>query len=297
MKNIDLNLLKVFDVVMTERNVSKAAETLFLSQPAVSHALTRLRHSIGDKLFVKVPSGVAPTARAVELAQPIRQAIAMLESALSPERFEPSTSERTFRIAAHDYFTSVIAAPLAKALAERAPNMSVRVRPTAGRALEQLDRQEVDFAVSAFGEIPNRFASHVLIEDRYVCVLSAQHPLAHKNLTMQDYCAARHLLVSPKGDERGFVDTALAKLGRTRHIGMIINQFSPAGSVVENTDLIFTAPQRIAERFLSSCQVVTTTCPVVAPDTFTTTHLVWHNDFAGSSAHQWFIDTLVAVTR
>lgn len=280
---------------MVERNVSRAAERLFLSQPAVSHALSRLRHVVGDDLFIKSTHGVRPTPRAMELAEPVNRALAALEDALNPPVFDPTTSNRIFRIATHDYFTAVIAAVLAERLTETAPKISVRLKPTEGRALEILDQQDADFAVSAFGELPDRFESVPLFQDEYVTLMRAGHPLAKGNLTTKKFASARHLLISPRGDERGFADTILAVQGYTRHVAMIINQFAPAGEIIANSDMILTVPRRIADRAIQTFGCVARKSPIEPPDAFTETSVIWHKRFGNHPAIQWFADTLVEV--
>ncbi|MEM9300568.1 MAG: LysR family transcriptional regulator [Pseudomonadota bacterium] len=292
---LDLNLLRVFDAVMAERNVTRASERLYLSQPAVSHALGRLRHALQDDLFVKVPAGVRPTPKALELSGPVGEALAALERALNPPVFDPKTSSRVFRIATHDYLVTVLIAELAAALAARAPGVSVRIRPTEGRALEMLDAQEADMAISAFGELPERFDEQVLMQDRYVCLMRPDHPLATGRITLKRFAAARHLLISPRGDARGFVDDALAAHGLTRHVAMIINQFSPAGGIVAASDLVVTASERIALAQAGRHQLVTRPCPVEVPATFTRTSVVWHRRLGEHPALAWLRALLVEV--
>lgn len=297
MGSLDLNLLRVFDAVMAERHVTRAAEKLFLSQSAVSHALTRLRHALKDELFIKVPGGVMPTPRAQELSVPVSRALRQLEDALSPAEFNPSSSTRVFRVAAHDYFATVLAESVAETLMRVAPDVSFRVRPTAGRALEQLDNQEVDFAISAFGELPERFESVGLLKDRFVCIMAKAHPLARQRLTLKRYAAARHLLISPKGDERGFVDQMLASEGLTRHVAMIINQFSPAGRIVASSDLLLTLPERLALQFAANESVKLCECPVGSPRAFNETVLVWHKSYGNHPALIWMRSVLEQTAR
>ncbi len=293
--SLDLNLLRVFDAVLAERNVTRAAERLYLSQPAVSHALTRLRHAVGDDLFVKVPGGVRPTPRARELGAPVNEALAALEQALNPPEFDPATSTRSFRIATHDYLTTVLMADLAAHLAALAPGVSVRLRPTEGRALEMLDQQEADMAISAFGVLPERFDEQVLLRDRYVCVMRAGHPLAAARLTVGRFARARHLLISPRGDERGFVDTALAARGLSRRVAMIVNQFAPALGIVAASDLVLTVPERVVAGAADPSALHIAPCPVDTPDTFTKTSVVWHRRLGRHPALAWLRETLVQV--
>ncbi len=292
---LDLNLLRVFDAVMAERNVTRAAERLFLSQPAVSHALGRLRHVLADELFVKVPGGVRPTPRAQELAGPVNEALAALEQAFNPPAFDPARSTLRFRIATHDYLATVLMAALAERLAGEAPGISVRLRPTEGRALEMLDLQEADMAISAFGELPERFEERKLFDDHYVCVMRRDHPLAAKRLTLKRFAAARHLLISPRGDERGFVDTALAAEGLTRHVAMIINQFAPAARIVARSDLVLTVPARIAQQDAEAFDLKVMPCPVEVPESFTRTSVIWHRRLGRHPAFQWLQQVMAEV--
>lgn len=293
--SLDLNLLRVFDAVMATRHVSRAAERLYLSQPAVSHALARLRHTLDDPLFVKVPGGVRPTPKALELAAPVSGALASLEQALNPPVFDPDTSSRVIRVATHDYLVTVLMAGLAGELRSRAPGISVRVRPTEGRALEMLDAQEADMAISAFGELPDRFEEQVLFRDRYVCMMAQDHPLSSVRLTLKRYAGARHLLVSPRGDERGFVDTALAGQGHTRHVAMIINQFSPVGGIIAGSDMVVTLPERIAAVQAKEHHLHVTECPVEAPEAFTQTSVIWHHRLGVHPAFSWLRQLMVEV--
>lgn len=293
--SLDLNLLRVFDAVMTEGNVTRAADRLFLSQPATSHALGRLRHILKDDLFVKVPGGVRPTPRAQELAGPVHEALTSLEQAFNPPEFDPATSNRVIRVATHDYLVTTLMARVAADLADHAPGISLRLRPTAGRAPEMLDLQEVDMAVSAFGDLPERFDKAVLLRDRYCCVVRRGHPLARGKMTLKRFAEARHLLISPRGDERGFVDTDLAGQGMTRHIGLIINQFAPAGEIVAATDLVLTVPERLARMQADTHGLVVLPSPVEPPGAFTSTEVVWHRRLGNHPALTWFRDRLIAL--
>ncbi|MEO1247730.1 MAG: LysR family transcriptional regulator [Pseudomonadota bacterium] len=294
--SIDLNLLKIFDAVMSEGNVTRASQRLYMSQPAVSHALNRLRHTLKDELFVKASSGVRPTPRAQELAGPVNLALSALAGALQTTRFDPENSDRVFRIATHDYLTTVLMANLARYLKVHAPKVRIQLKLMEGRALEMLDQQEADLAISAFGVLPARFESRTLIEDKYVVVMRSDHPLARQRLTVKRYAAASHLLVSPRGDPRGFVDTALARLGLTRHVAIVINQFSPAAAIVQQSDLLLTVPERIAKQHARSHDLRLTRCPVASPESYSITSMVWHSRFGKHPAHDWLRDVLLKVS-
>lgn len=295
--NFDLNLLRVFDAVMTEQHVSRAAEKLFISQSAVSHALTRLRHGVKDELFIKRPGGVSPTPRAIELWEPVKQALSLLENALTTDEFDPATSTHVFRIATHDYFSATLATKMLNHFESIAPNISIRIRPTEGKALELLDKQNVDFAISAYGVLPERFSSLSLFTDRYVTAMRKGHALSSEPLNLQSFVDAKHLLISPRGDERGFIDEKLAQLGMTRHVFSVINQFSNVGEIISSSDMIVTATERLLLKQQKQWDLHLTECPLPSPDSFNTTQVVWSTRFGHHNALKWFREELVQITE
>ncbi|MGI9383514.1 MAG: LysR family transcriptional regulator [Methyloligellaceae bacterium] len=294
---IDLNLLLVFDAVMSERHVTRAGQRIGMSQPAMSNALNRLRHHLEDELFVRGADGMRPTPRALELAEPIHSALAEIETALDPAVFEPATANRTFRIGTNDYAVTTLIPTLAARLGEEAPGVNIRTVPSAGRTLEMLDDQEIDFGIAAFADIPERFDALSLIEDIFVVMMRRHHPLAKRPLTLGDYAAAKHLLVSPRGDGQGYVDTELRAHGLTRQIAVTINNFSSIPAILAASDLIVTTPKRVADIFAPLYDFHTLPAPVPGPHEFSTATLVWHRRLAGHPAHVWFRELLEGVAR
>jgi DNA-binding transcriptional LysR family regulator len=151
LRRLDLNLLVIFDALMTERKVTRVAKCVSLSQPAVSNALSRLRHYFKDELFVRGPEGMLPTPRAMELAPQVHAALNSLEQALDPRAFDPASAVRSFTIDTNDYMVSVVMPPLMRRLATIAPAIDVRVLPAAGKAYERLDARDADFALGTYG--------------------------------------------------------------------------------------------------------------------------------------------------
>lgn len=292
LRSLDLNLLLAFDAVMAERNVTRAAERVGLSQPALSNALTRLRGHLKDDLFIRSPEGMRPTPRALELATPIHEALASLEHALDPVRFDPMESTRTFRMATNDYVAAVLMPAVMKRLARVAPNVDVRLLPIGGRMLEVLDTQEADFGCTSVGELPDRFEAREIVEDSYVVLLRSDHPLAEARMTLQAYAKATHILVTPRGDPRGFVDTALAQRGLTRRLGLTVNQFAAAPAIVAATDMIATIPKRAADLFGPPFGLIQRPCPVPAPRDMTVVSLVWNRRLGKHPAFSWFAETM-----
>lgn len=292
LRRLDLNLLVVFDALMTDRNVTRAGERVGLSQPAMSNALSRLRAYFKDDLFVRGPDGMRPTPRATELAPGIHAALGTIDAALDPVRFDPAEAVRTFRIETNDYVVATYLPQLMALLAREAPGVDVRVTPQTGLTFERLDAQDIDFGISAFGDPPERFGSQALAEDVYVVLMRKRHPLADQNLTLNRYAAAQHLLVSPRGDPRGFVDTALAEKGLTRRVALTVNQFSSAAPVVARTDLIVTIPKRIADLMVPAFGLTEKPSPVPGPRAFSAIAVIWHKRLGEHPAYVWFRDAL-----
>ena len=294
---IDLNLMLVFDAVMSERHVTKAGMRLGMSQPAVSNALNRLRYHLKDELFIRGQEGMRPTPRAEELAGPIRSALGELEIALDPAAFDPSTTRRTFHIATSDFVVAVLIAPLMSYLAKHAPNIDIRLLQTAGRIPEMLDKREIEFAITAFGEVAERFDAIRLLEEDYVCVMRHGHPLSKGKMTLKSYASATHLLVTPRGDAQGFVDEALAEKGLTRRIALTVNQFAVAPSVAAQSDMILTLPRRIADTYADVFRLEIRPCPVNVPKSYGNTTVIWHRKLAQHPAQNWFRGVLKHVSE
>ncbi|MBV1901264.1 MAG: LysR family transcriptional regulator, partial [Kordiimonadaceae bacterium] len=197
---LDLNLLHVFATIMKERNITRAGLKLGMSQPAVSNALNRLRHALKDDLFIRSPEGMRPTQRATELAMPISTALSDIENALKPIEFDPATATNTFTVATADYSALTWMPHLASYLSNEAPGVNLHTIPLDAHYYEKLDTQEADFVCLPVNvaEIPNRFDSFTVEVDWFVCMMRPDHPLAkYKDIPLDKYAAARHLLVTP----------------------------------------------------------------------------------------------------
>jgi len=286
LRALDLNLLVVFDAIYTERNVTRAAEKIFLSQPATSNALTRLRAQLKDELFLRGPEGLRPMPRAHELAPRLHTILLDLQQTLEPRAFDPANSTSKVTISAVDYFTIVVAPMLMSILTREAPGMRNRIQPTAGRDLEALDHGDIDFATASFGKAPDRYGQSVLIEDNYSCLIRKGHPLVKKRRTLREFAQASHLLVSPRGDGRGFVDAELAKAGLTRDVGLVIDHFAAAPPIVAKSDLVLTAPTLVLKRLKTSAHVMFES-PVEVPMEFRELDLIWHDRLSRHPALEW----------
>jgi DNA-binding transcriptional LysR family regulator len=252
----DLNLLTLFEVVLRERHVGRAAVRLNLSPSAVSHGLKRLRGLLNDPLFLRTPKGVVPTARAAQLAEPIADVLARVRNVISSaEMFDPARSSRRFIIAAPDGVSSVILHPLLALLGSRAPGIDIAFRqllpPEGGRsterawepALVELEAGAMDIAIAPLNNVPARFVARTLYEEDFVVVARARHPFAMKP-TLERFCRMRHLVVSLTGDAHGFVDTALESQGLARRVALTVPDFAMGLATVADTDLIAAMPRR-----------------------------------------------------
>jgi DNA-binding transcriptional LysR family regulator len=252
----DLNLLVLFEAVMEERHVGRAAARLNLSPSAVSHGLGRLRRLLNDPMFLKTPKGVIPTARAEELADPIADILSRTRNVVSTaEPFRPATSLRRFTIGAPDGVSAVVLSPLLAELQEVAPGIDVSVvqlmpSPTLiwQSALADLDARAIDIAIIPIDDTPARFAESVLYEEDFVIAVRAGHSLARKP-TLERFCAVKQVVVSQSGDPSGFIDEYLRKQGRSRRIALTVPNFLFALSVIAESDLIGAVPRK----FLALC--------------------------------------------
>ena len=255
-RHLDLNLLRVFDDIMSERSLTRAAQKLAITQPAVSNALRRLRDVLGDELLVRQGHGVEPTPRALALWPAVREALQQLETALAPDRFDPATANTTFVLAMADATSATLIAPLVQILDREAPGIGIRVLPLTTRDPRALlDAGEADMAAGYFpavlADLTAReqsgdlvaFDHRRLYDGRYFCAMRHDHPLARETMTLDSYCAARHMLVSFSGRSFGFIDEALAALGRKRQVVLTVNQFFTAARVAMSSDLLTILPR------------------------------------------------------
>ena len=295
-RTLDLNLLRVFDVVMAERNLTRAAERLSITQPAVSNALKRLKESVGEDLLTRVASGVKPTPRAEALWPEVRIALRHLRAALSPGEFNPQTDATSFRIAMADATAALFMPPLVAQIEHGRALTNLRVLPLTTRdPTEMLERGDADLAIGYFPEAMSALASQGsdsplrqarLHDSEYVCVMREGHPLAKPGaLTLDAFCAADHLLVNFAGRPYGLADQALAALNRKRRIVLTVNQYFTAGRVVANSNLLTVLPAYFVEATGCHEQVVTQPLPFDLDGLHVA--MVWHQRNDRSSAHQW----------
>jgi DNA-binding transcriptional LysR family regulator len=291
---LDLNLLRVFDAVMTEQNLTRAASRLAMTQPAVSNAVKRLRDALGDELLIRTAHGVKPTARADSLWPAVRRALTDLEEAVAPRSFELASAHATFRMAMADATAGLLLPSLVRVIENQAPGIDVRMVPlTTREPRPMLLRADIDLAVGFFpgvvaqlqGATDTPIRHERLFAGEYVCVMRKEHALSTKTLSLDDYCNANHLLVSFSGRARGLVDDALLTLNRERRILLTVNQFFTAGKVVAASDLLMVLPMHLIEATGMTKALVVKELPFSMPQP--QVDMLWHERDERNPGHQW----------
>jgi DNA-binding transcriptional LysR family regulator len=252
---IDLNLLVVFEALLIERNVSRAARRVGLAQPSVSNALTRLRALFSDDLFIRTPQEMRPTPRALDLAEPIRQALQQVRSALQPPAaFNPAIATRRFTLGAADNADFALAIGL-PAFCQAAPHAELKIITVANyaTAYSMLDAGSLDIAVGLFRAVPKRFKTISLYWERYVCAAHHDHPELVDGLKLESFVSLPHLTVTR--DTAGIVDAALAKRGLARRVAVQVPYFAVVPHLIENTRLLAVVGERIGHRFAATASV------------------------------------------
>lgn len=291
----DLNLLIVFDAVMQDRSVTRAGSRIGLSQPAMSHALNRLRHMLKDELFIRTPDGMVPTPRAEMLAQPLRNALSEMQLALEPAAFTPAASDRRFALAVNNYAAVVLAPPLVAAVTAAAPAVRLDLRPSGTLDIaEQLDRGDLDLALGSIDNPGERFATAPLLEDPFVMVMRGGHPAIRRKLSAAAFAALPHLEISSSGEDTGFIDRWLAERGFERRIALRAPYLSAAAVLVQS-DLVATLSRRIAQEFVRNHPLQIRRPPYDPPPVRTV--MLWHRRLDRHPAHRWLREVVLSVTK
>lgn len=304
-RTLDLNLLRVFDTVMAEGSLTRAAAVLALTQPAASHALKRLHDALGEVLFTRTATGMKPTLRAQALWPQVRTSLTALQQSLAPGAYEPKRDAVNFRLAMADATAALLLPATVRAIEAAQALANLRVLPLSTRdPRELLARGDADLAV---GHFPDVIAALVtqgddaslrharLYDTRYVCVMRRGHPLAKKRLTLDAFCEAHHLLVSFSGRPQGLVDRALADVGRRRRIVLTVNQFFTAGRVVRESNLLTVLPLSFLEATGTRADLVTRELPFDPGAVHV--EMVWHLRRDNDAAHRWLRQTLSSAAQ
>ena len=300
-RTLDLNLLRVFDVVMAERNVTRAAARLSMTQPAVSNALRRLREATQEELFVRSATGMQPTGHAQALWPTVRASLDSLQDALAPQGFDPRSDAQTFTLAMADATAALFVPVLTQALQRESAQVELQVVALATRDPRTLLEQgQADIALGFFPDLGGALAAEgnaarmrlePLYDCAYVCVMRRGHALAVPGaLTLDAYCAADHLRVNFAGRPRGFVDEALDRLQRERRVKITVNHFATAGHTVAQTDLLTVLPRSFLPATGLQAQLVTQPLPFELPGI--EVGLLWHRRHERDTAQRWLRELL-----
>ncbi|MEM0911532.1 MAG: LysR family transcriptional regulator [Pseudomonadota bacterium] len=264
MRTQELNLLMIFDAVMTEGSITRASERLAMTQPAVSNAVSRMRHVWKDELFVKDGRNIQPTLFAQNLWREIREPLEMLNNAVTPDEFVPGTSRRTFKIALADAIVDIAWGKLRNNIENEAPMVNIHAIPyTIVNGEQVLIDAEVDLVIGATNSIvsPVILSEH-LFQPEYVVIMRKNHPLAKPNLGLKEFADAPHLLVSLSGDVTGFTDQMLAQRGLRRRIAMSVNHFAAVGDLIKDSNLIAVVPPTAVEKAIFSGDILAMKPPI-----------------------------------
>jgi len=288
--NVDLNLLTVFRALDETRHVTRAAKALGLSQPALSHALARLRRLFDDSLFVRSPRGLVPTPRAEGLAPLVKELMALVEKGMGGGAdFSPSKIDRTFRVKTTDMVESQLVPKLLGRLEAEAPQSRVAVTSVSfSLPKEGLETGACDLAIAGFfGELPAGLYHQKLFRDSFLCVVRKGHPrLRGKKVSLDEFCEERHLLIAPGGELSGPADVYLAKKKRHRRIVAGISTFAGSGWVVGQTDTVLTGPARLIRQMAPVFGLRLFEPPMELPNIEVVQ--VWHERNHSDPAHKWF---------
>ena len=300
LRSLDLNLILALDALLEERSVTRAAQRVGITQSAMSHALARLRAVTGDALLVRTPSGMVATARAEELAPPIRRALEGVATALRPpQAFDPKTAERRIRIGTGDYGEIVLLPRVVERMAKEAPRIDLRVIFLADSLAGILRSGDVNLLLTpvfAADAGPGVYARK-LFDERFVCVVRRGHPLAGKKLTLARYVASSHALISPRGKEGSMTDDALTRLGLSRRIAVTVPHFLVAPHIVVQSDLILTLPARVANMLAAPLGLeVLKPPPELGLEGFSVS-AVWHERTHADPAQRWIREVFAEVAK
>lgn len=298
-KRLDLNLLIAFDALMAEQNVSKAAEKLFIGQSAMSHSLNRLRQALDDPILVRTSAGMKPTARAEALIVPIRKALQEIEITVTNQlTFEPATAVHRFVIAATDYSELILLPVVLKKVLQSAPGIDIHIKqPDEYFPEQELENGSINIALGfdASLEIPSRIQQQALFDDVFVSIVRKNHPYIGDTLTLEQYVAMEHILISPSGAQVGIVDHWLKQHHLSRKIALMVPHFLSAPLIIAQTDMVLTLPYRIAEKFAHMAPLQLLHTPIELPAYQLS--MIWHPLYQKDPADQWLRTLIKTVSQ
>jgi DNA-binding transcriptional LysR family regulator len=286
MRPHELKLLAIFDVIMTENSITRAAEQLSMTQPAVSNAVARMRTLWKDDLFVPDGRKIQPTAYAKNLWDKVRDSLHSINQAVDPDDFSPKTAKRTFRIALPDIALDALWLDMRLLFEQKAKGLNLHAVPYTIKCTKPLlDDAEVDLVIGQSNRSLENICLEHLFDTSYVCVMRKGHPLAKSKLTIEEFAAAEHLLVSLSGDNSSPTDQALHQLGLARRVAFTVNQFSSAVPIIKKSDLIAILPTDLVHNFLAHDELSITHTPLEIPHT--SISMLWHKRQSADQGLMW----------
>lgn len=289
LKDIDLNLLVIFQQLLQERRVSSVAVNLGLTQPTVSNALNRLRQQLGDDLFLRTSKGMEPTAYAMQLAEPISYALSALQETLNQRtRFEPATSQRKFMVGMSDIGEIYFLPKLMELLAELAPGISLStIRTTGGNLADEMEAGRIDLAIGWLPHLKSGFFQRRLFVQDHVCMFRRGHVLDKASrLTKKEFESSEHVVVSATGTGHATIDGSIEKLGVKRKVVLTVPHFVAVGHILAATDMVATVPERFARHCIEPFGLKYTALPLKLPEIGI--NLFWHSRYHKEPGNQWF---------
>jgi DNA-binding transcriptional LysR family regulator len=287
LEEVDLNLLIVFRQLLIEKRVSKVAENLGLTQPAISNALARLRKLLGDELFTRTPQGMEPTPYAEQLAESVTYALGMIHSALNQKSgFDPATARRAFTVGMTDIGEIWFLPRLVDALVRAAPNVSIStVRNTSINLKDEMETAKVDMALGLLPQLKAGFFQRRILQTRYVCLMRKGHPLDKRRITLQEFSATEHVSVVAQGTGHGQVDEVMQRSGIQRRVRLTVPHFTAVAHIVQTTDLVATVPEPLAQRIAEPFGLTYLPHPAKLPEA--SINLFWHARVHKDPANVW----------
>jgi len=291
--DLDLNLLRAFDAVLRDGSVTAAGERLGLSQPAMSNAIARLRRLLGDPLFTRTPGGMRPTPYAQRLAAPVRQALDLIQTTLLAQPgFDPRTSQRSFRLQLSDVGEIVFLPPLLERLQRDAPGVRIETEQLPqDEVSEALAAGEIDLAVGFLPELSAGVVQERLFRDRYVCLVRADHPRIGSRLTLVQFLAATHVLVSARGSAHEIVEQTLRNKGLVRRIALRVPHFTVVPMILSRTDHMVIVPEGLVRSIARLGRFKALRPPVDIPVLEVKVH--WHERFDQDRGVSWLRGLIV----
>lgn len=290
----DLNLLQTLGVLLEERHVTRAAKRCFLSQPAMSRALERLREMFGDELLIRNGRGYQRTVRGERLLRELENLLPKLESLLTGEEFKPALSQEQFQVMMTDHACVVVLPELIRRIMRAAPESRLEVVPWDDRRFEDLQAGRLDLLLDVAGT-PEKLVSESLFTDVFVCVVASNHPIRARRLTLDQYLKHRHVIVNVLSGQQTPIDRPLGALAQRRQVGLVIPFFAAAVLAVAQSNMILTVPKRLALKLAKSAKVRLVDAPGEVKGF--RYEMIWHPRLTADPVHRWFRDQVRAVAK